>query len=236
MDILNVFNEDELKEYVSSNIFESFAISINDFEICDDLAPKMSMYELLEKIRLHNNSVHSLKVTYAFCKHYYNLGINDGDDYSVDEIKYFSSMNNANKQNRIWFCYFAEVYYLKLSSIMEFFLKVMSVYLNFYIEYDVNFKHNFKNKLKIERNDLKKILDNYYNDDISIKARKFRNSVAHDVFKGYVNETVLQKKDEKKIEITFSKGVYEKAQDIINNMEEYTVLSGRLIKNILTNM
>lgn len=235
MDILDVLSKEELQKHSSSNLFADYNLDISMFKTNSSVIDMFRRYHLEEMLYHHNNSVKVLRITYAFCRHYYDAGIDDASCYKC-ETKYKSSDKSSddNRQNRFWFCYFAEIYYLKMYAIMEYFLKIMNESLKISKESDGDFKCDFLKKLSQERSDLNRIIQHYYQDDIARQAKDCRHSIAHSIFIGHAHDMTVIKEINNKTKIEFGRGVYIDSKDILSNMEEYTLLSGSLIKDILS--
>lgn len=61
----------------------------------------------------------------------------------------------------------------------------------------------------------------------------WRCIIAHSIFIGHAHDMTVIKEINNKTKIEFGRGVYINSKDILSNMEEYTLLSGSLIKDIL---
>ena len=89
-----LLSQQEWDDFLAVNYFDNMIIDGSKFGIIDDFIGSIGKPKLPEIIQQHNNKIGDCKITYCFCRHYYDRGIPDDPWYSSpgengESIQYF---------------------------------------------------------------------------------------------------------------------------------------------------
>lgn len=80
-----LLSQQEWDDFLAVNYFDNMIIDGSKFGIIDDFIGSIGKPKLPEIIQQHNNKIGDCKITYCFCRHYYDRGIPDDPWYSSQE-------------------------------------------------------------------------------------------------------------------------------------------------------
>lgn len=94
-----LLSQQEWDDFLAVNYFDNMIIDGSKFGIIDDFIGSIGKPKLPEIIQQHNNKIGDCKITYCFCRHYYDRGIPDDPWYSSpgengESIQYFPYFKN----------------------------------------------------------------------------------------------------------------------------------------------
>lgn len=248
-----LLSQQEWDDFLAVNYFDNMIIDGSKFGIIDDFIGSIGKPKLPEIIQQHNNKIGDCKITYCFCRHYYDRGIPDDPWYSSpgengESIQYFPYFKKEHWMRKYWFTYFSDTYYLKMSAVWDSIVEL----LNYYYGSDYRLKSNVLKWLKDNQKNLYDELNALRKDKIFQDANKYRTAVAHGISENEIHNTILE---EKNVTATFPKidekgnvvfkevkgkrisataGEYTNVKTIMDNMQDYAVLSGNEIQKIIS--
>lgn len=153
---------------------------------------------------------------------------------------------------KYWFAYFSDTYYLKMSAVWDSIVELLNYYYGLGHESDYRLKSKVLNWLKDNRKGLYDELDALWKDKIFQDANKYRTAAAHGTSENEIHNTILEEnnvtatfpeldekgnvvyKEVKGKRISATVGEYTNVKTIMNNMQDYAVLSGKKIQKIIS--
>ena len=257
--------EDQLnlpqKEAIQQLRIEDSELGLSADEFCLD-HPKLK-----EMIREYNNKVGTLMMTYTLVYHYFNKGIPDDKWYQSpgtngQSVQYMPDFKEEHWGRSIWFGYFANVFYLTISSIWDSVLEIINHYYDYDFPSDLRLRSTVLKKIKNDHPDVHAIFVEVQSSPIYEIAQEYRTAAAHGTTPNSVTNTicvergeampfpqydengnpildnegkqVVQQRKYRKIE--FRIGSYTRTNDIFKNMQDYAVFSADKIHEILSKM
>ena len=166
----------------------------------EDILQNFFTPRLNELIKEHNNKVGSLRMTYAVCRHYYDKGIPD-DPWHIssgengESVQYFPKFKEEHWMRKYWFNFFADAFYLKISSVWDSIIEIINEKYDYGYQQDLRFRANVLKKLKDDNKDLLDLFTSIQADSLYIEAQKYRTAAAHGTSAGDVSNTVTSCKD-----------------------------------------
>lgn len=219
---------------------------------------------LRELIREYNNKVGDLLITYTLVYHYFRAGIPDdrwnqspGND--GQSVQYMPDFSHEHWCRNMWFGYFANVYYILLSSIWDSIIEIINHYYDYDFPVDLRLKKAVLKKLKVEHPNINAIFYGIMNNDLYKKAQEYRTAASHGSPPNSVKDTIRYEKDVistfpvlddhgmpvlddegkpmtkqvKTHKISFGIGKYTPTSIIFQNMQDYAKFSAENIHAIL---
>lgn len=180
-----LLTQEEWDKYLNSDLFDNMIIDPNLFLVSEDHFTQLVFNEVIVNyIRQHNNKVGTLKVSFAFCRHYFDKGIPDDPWYispgkNGESIQYMPEFESKDWLNRFWFSYFAEAVYYKLFSIWDSLVGFINEYYQMGHAEDVRFRMNVMKSLKSQREDIGKFMSNILEEQIYKDANMYRTKIVH---------------------------------------------------------
>lgn len=250
-----LLSQQEWDDFLAVNYFDNMIIDGSKFGIIDDFIGSIGKPKLPEIIQQHNNKIGDCKITYCFCRHYYDRGIPDDPWYSSpgengESIQYFPYFKKEHWMRKYWFTYFSDTYYLKMSAVWDSVIEIINEYYGYAFVQDLRFRNNVFKKLKIDNLALLDVFDKIQSDQLYMDAQKYRTAAAG-TSAGEITNTVSTKHDvmtqvtevkdgklsyktvKAKTVVAVSAGEYTNAGTIMTNMEEYAKFSGTKLKEIV---
>ena len=173
-----------------------------DASVFDSLMDHLLLYpRLKEWVFGYNNKIGSLKITYALCKHYYDLGIPDEPWYvspSLDgksSIQYDPYFKPEHYMRRFWFNHFASNLYVSIFGIRDSIIELLNMFYGIDAPANLRLKKAVMDWLKDNKRDVYDFLDGFFIDGIYKKASDFRNKFVHGFAPSEVSELHKYKKD-----------------------------------------
>lgn len=251
--------QQEWDDYLAVDYFDDMIIDKGKFGITNDFLGSIDMPKLPEMIRQHNNKIGDCKITYCFCRHYYDKGIPDDPWYvspgkNGESIQYFPNFEEQHWMRKYWFSYFADTYYLKVSAVWDSIVELLNYYYRLGYKTDYQLKGNVLQWLKTNKKDLYNELHALWKNQIFQDATKYRNSAAHGVSENEIHNTVSEEDNvettvpevDKNGNVTYKKitgkvitgrvGDYTNVKTIMDNIKDYAILSGKEIQSIISLM
>lgn len=178
-------SQEEWNKYLGSIIFNGMTIDAEKFNVGQDPLSQLVFSEHIRNyIRQHNNKVGTLKVSYVFCRHYFDKGIPDDNWYSFpgkngETIQYMPDFESKDWVVRYWFSFFSEVVYFKLFSIWDSFVGFINEYYQLNQKENYKFRQNILDSLKSKRSDIAYFMEKIIEEQIYKEANNFRNKIVH---------------------------------------------------------
>ena len=218
---------------------------------------------LLEMIEEYNNKVGTLEITYSLVRHYYDKGIPDDPWFESpgqngESVRYMPLFQEEHWGRRYWFSYYADNYYLRISSLWDTMLELLNHYYQYNIVVDLRFRSALLKRLKKDHSVVAQIFEDIQKDPLYIEAQRIRTAAAHGVSSNNVTNTVRFEPNadvdvvvfengkpklddngkvvvEKKrgTSVSYSVGEYTTTNEIMTNLNQYTAFSARKIHLIL---
>lgn len=152
---------------------------------------KFKMRELIDD---YNDELFSLKVSYCLCKHYFDKGIPDepylGEMDNGLGTKYYPNFQDEHWMRRYWFCYFADVFYLKFSSLWDAFYYVLAHCYNIDEKHQNGHNDKVLKKIKLKNANIYQIIHDFRKDQTTIESNKYRNYASHGSSTGAAHDKV----------------------------------------------
>ena len=223
--------------------------------------------KLRELIREYNNKVGDLMITYTLAYHYFRAGIPDDRWYQSpgkngQSVQYMPDFSEEHWNRNMWFGYFANVYYIWISSIWDSIIEIINHYYDYDFPVDLRLRNAVLKRLKDEHPSVHAIFHDILNTDLYKKAQEYRTAASHGSSPNSVKDTVRYEKDiistfpvlddngmpvlddegkpmtkqVKTRKISFGIGKYTPTSVIFQNMQDYAKLSAEKIHEIMTLM
>lgn len=223
--------------------------------------------KLSELIREYNNKVGDLIITYTLAYHYFRAGILDERWYQSpgnngQSVQYMPDFSDEHWGRNMWFGYFANVYYILISSLWDSIIEVINHYYDYDFPVDLRLRNAVLKKLKADHPNISALFLSIQNDELYKKAQEYRTAASHGSSPNSVKNTIRYEKDilstfpvwddsgmpvldsdgnpkvkqVKTRKISFGIGKYTPASAIFQNMQAYAQLSTVKIHEILSLM
>ena len=220
---------------------------------------------LRELIREYNNKVGDLMITYTLAYHYFRAGIpderwNQSPGKDGQSVQYMPDFSEEHWNRNMWFGYFANVYYILISSIWDSIIEILNHYYDYDFPVDLRLRNAVLKKLKIDHPGVNNVFHEIINTDLYKKAQEYRTAASHGSSPNSVKDTIRYEKDiittlpvlddngmpvlddeghpmtkqVKARKISFGIGKYTPTSVIFQNMQDYAKLSAEKIHEILT--
>ena len=249
-------SQEEWDKYLATDIFNDMNLEPGTLGESEDVFQNIGRPRLHEIITEHNNKVGALRITYALCRHYYDKGIPD-DPWFISpgsagqSVEYFPNFKEEHWMRKHWFTYFADTFYLKISSVWDSIIEIIDEYYQYGIPQDLRFRSEVFKRLKEDNPDLFNVFAELQKNDLYIEAQKYRTEAAHGTSAGDVHNTISTQRDVEteitKIEgghvvrrpvkaamvVSFGVGEYTLSKTIMENIENYSKHSGAEMQRII---
>ena len=180
-DSFETLTKKEWDDYITYKGFSGLNINLSFFtssKLQDIVhSNKFVIEELVHNFR---DELFSLKVSYALCRHYFSKGIPDDKVIGVDiddedSTRIFPNFNDEHWMRRYWFCYFADVTYSKLTSLLDSLYYILANH--YFIEEKRDSRHNNRvlNKIKIKDGEMYNVISSFQESEEFKEAKRNRN-------------------------------------------------------------
>lgn len=252
-------SQEEWDKYLTMDLFNDMYIKETPLSSLGDLIKNFDTIKLQELIRAHNNKVGMLKITYALCRHYFDKGIPDEQWYispgkNGKSTENFPEFTEEHWMRKYWFNYFADIFYLKISSLWDSIYEIINEYYHYGVISSSNFNWRVLEKLQTTNKFLlHELLKGIHDNQIYKDGNKYRIAAAHGTSIGEITDTVKESQnvlveipkdvnDDGKVimekvkvdkTITLGVGNYVTTSTIMKHIEKYSKYSGEKIQEII---
>ena len=178
--------KEEWEKYLcSSQLFNNMYIDLNGFNVAEDVMTKLLFNQgICEHIRVHNNKVGVLNISYVLSRHYFDKGIPDDQWYispgkNGSSIEYMPNFQEIDWLVHYWFSYHCEAVYYKLFSIWDSVVSFINEYYQMGYKEDSRFRKDVLKELKKNRSDIANLMKDILDEKVYKDANMYRTNIVH---------------------------------------------------------
>ena len=178
--------KEEWEKYLGgSSLFNNMLINSDGFKVAEDIMTELLFNQgIREYIRVHNNKVGVLNISYVLSRHYFDKGIPDDQWYispgkKGSSIEYMPNFQEADWLVHYWFSYHCEAVYYKLFSIWDSVVGFINEYYQMGYKDDYRFRINVMKELKKNRSDIENLMKSILEEKIYKDANMYRTNIVH---------------------------------------------------------
>ncbi|WP_127576761.1 Cthe_2314 family HEPN domain-containing protein [Paenibacillus barengoltzii] len=185
-----------------------------------------SRHETDSWIRMLNNRLGQVRLSYIFMMHYFNKGIPD-DEWYINpnrgelSIQYFPHFREETFHYKTMFDYYTDVFYYKFSSAWDTIFHIINAYYSFNIEPKHRFNDKVKNELKKRNSALFNEIGKTENSEAFKESKTLRNNITHNFSPNDISSGVKKEFVDGKIRrISMDIGEYTPSMIFIKNIND----------------
>ena len=192
--------------------------------------------ELADYIRLYNNKVVEVSISYAMAIHYFNKRIPDSpfkpSQNRIADIN--EPNNNGNFGDRFWFGYYSDVFLIQIQTLWDIVLYMINCHYMYSLKQDQRMEKKLLELLKKDHPLLFQKIDSIWKQQLYQRIRGYRVKSTHLTSSINVKYSILRVCfDGKVVARLYGPGEYEKPSTIVKDMEDYISLVKKSVHELL---
>lgn len=236
---LKCFTEKEWNDIVETTpiLKELFLEMKFGNETFNDIDKGVAQTEFKTWLRIFNNKLGQVCMTYIFLSYFYNKGIPDQEWYRFSgkqghSIQYYPHFEEEHFKLLLLFDYYVDIFYYNVFSAWDYIYHLVNAFYGFDFDPEregLQFNEKVAGELRIKNKPLYDFLESVRKKESYKKARKLRIDFTHNFPPSDISSGISKTKTEAQNEISFGIGKYTPTKEFKENIDQILELLSQII-------